>query len=172
LAVYSRSPAAYEALKSFGILKLPSRSTMQAYTSCFLHEGGSTCSEQACMYEKFKQQCSRSGKQMPMGDGVLIFDEVKVISCLLWNSRSQKIIGLAMTAEDQLSLHDIYHQFSRDGKVKQTSYILQFIWRDLTSEFDVIGPYSSSEVFSAKVVFACLFDTIELFQVSCEFEAY
>jgi len=176
LAVYSRSPAAYEALKSFGILKLPSRSTVQAYTSCFLHEGGSTwesISEQACMYEKFKQQCSRSGKQMPMGDGVLIFDEVKVISRLLWNSRSQKIIGLAMTAEDQLSLHDIYHQFSRDGKVKQTSYILQFLWRDLTSEFDIIGPYYSSfEVFSAKFVFACLFDTIELFQVSCEYEAY
>ena len=73
-----------------------------------------------------------------MGNGVLIFDEVKVILRLLWSSRSQKIVGLAMTAEDQVSLHDLYQQFSRDGKVKQTSYILQFLWRDLTSEFDIL----------------------------------
>ena len=47
LAEYIRSPAAYEALKSFGILQLPCRSTLQAYTGAFLHEPGanSTCIE-------------------------------------------------------------------------------------------------------------------------------
>ena len=96
------------------------------------------------MYEKFQQQCKDSGKQIPMGDGVLIFNEIKVISRLMWNSRSQKIAGIATSEEDQVSLHDIYQQFSRDGKVKQTSYILQFLWRDLTSEFDIIGPFYAS----------------------------
>jgi len=142
---------------------------MQAYTSCFLHEGGSSwecINKQVSMYEKFKQQHRESGKQIPIGDGVLIFDEVKVISQLIWNSRSQTIVGLAMTVEDQVSLHDIYQQFSTHGKVKQMSYILQFLWRDLTSEFDIVGPYySSSDVFSAKFILACLLDTIELFQV-------
>ena len=88
LAVYSRSPAAYDALKSFNILRLPSRSTMQAYTSCFLHEGGSSwecISKQVSMYEKFKLECREARKPIPMSDGVLIFDEVKVISRLLWN---------------------------------------------------------------------------------------
>ena len=169
LAVYSRSPAAYDALKSFNILRLPSRSTMQAYTSCFLHEGGSSwecISKQVSMYEKFKLECREARKPIPMSDGVLIFDEAKVISRLLWNSRSQTIIGLAMTAEDQSSLHDIYQQFSSDDKVKQTSYVLQFLWRDLTSEFDIIGPYyCSHNSFSAKFIHACLLDTIQLFQV-------
>ena len=32
LAVYTRSPAAYTALQGFGILKLPSKATLQAYT--------------------------------------------------------------------------------------------------------------------------------------------
>ena len=32
LAVYTRSPAAYRALQGFGILKLPSKATLQAYT--------------------------------------------------------------------------------------------------------------------------------------------
>ena len=38
-------------------------------------------------------------------DGVLIFEEIKVISRLMWNSRSQ-IIGLSMTHEEMASLAD------------------------------------------------------------------
>lgn len=37
LAIFCRSPAAYEALKSFKILQLPA---LQAYTGAFLHEPG------------------------------------------------------------------------------------------------------------------------------------
>ena len=40
--MFSRSPAAYEALKSFRLLQLPSRSTLQAYTGAFLHDAGSS----------------------------------------------------------------------------------------------------------------------------------
>ena len=40
----------------------------------------------------------------PQGDSVLIFDEVKVVSRLLWNTRNQEIIGLAMNPEDMSSL--------------------------------------------------------------------
>ena len=57
--------------------------------------------------EQFKSSCEASGKLVPKADGVLIFDEVKVISRLMWNSRSQTIVGLAMDAEDQATLHDV-----------------------------------------------------------------
>ena len=40
LAVFVRSPAAYEALKGFGLLQLPSRATLQAYTGAFLDSPG------------------------------------------------------------------------------------------------------------------------------------
>ena len=40
LAVYVRSPAAYKALKSFNLLELPSKATLQAYTGAFLDEPG------------------------------------------------------------------------------------------------------------------------------------
>ena len=40
--MFSRSPAAYEALKSFRLLQLPFRSTLQAYTGAFLHDAGSS----------------------------------------------------------------------------------------------------------------------------------
>lgn len=44
LAIFVRSPAAYKALKSFKLLQLPSRSTLQMYTSAFLDEAGNSYS--------------------------------------------------------------------------------------------------------------------------------
>jgi len=81
LAVYSRSPAAYEALKRFKILQLPSKSTLQSYTGAFLHEPGAShqCIEdQVAQYVIFKSECIKQGKREPKGDGVIIFDKVKV----------------------------------------------------------------------------------------------
>ena len=40
LAVFTRSPAAYDALKSFGLIQLPSRATLQAYTGAFRDDAG------------------------------------------------------------------------------------------------------------------------------------
>ena len=108
--MYIRSPAAYEALKSFGILQLPCRSTLQAYTGAFLHEPGANSS---CIEEQVAQfvlHCQRrvlEGKKESKSDGALIFDEVKVISRLMWNSRSQTLIGLSMTHKEMASLPDI-----------------------------------------------------------------
>ena len=48
-----------------------------------------------------------------------------------------------MTADDMTSLHDVYEELKAPKAVK-ASYIMQFLWRDLTSDFDVIRPYYSS----------------------------
>ena len=111
LAVYIRSPAAYEALKSFNILQLPCRSTLQAYTGVFLHEPGanSSCIEkQVAQFVLHCQRIKSEGKKESKKDGVLIFDEVKIISRLMWNSRSQTLIGLSMRKEEMASLGDIF----------------------------------------------------------------
>ena len=93
-------------------------------------------------------------------DGVLIFDEVKVMSRLMWNSRSQTLIGFGMRHNEMLSLADIV-QTLRSSSVEQTSYILQFLWRDLTSNFDIIGPYfTSSNTMDSKFILACILDTV------------
>ena len=44
LAVFTRSPAAYDALKSFKLLQLPSRRTLKDYIDAYL-EGGGECLE-------------------------------------------------------------------------------------------------------------------------------
>lgn len=166
LAVFARSLAAYEALKSFKILQWPARSTLQAYTGAFLHEPGanSACIEdQVAQYVRHCQQRLREGKKESM-DGVMIFDEVKVVSRLMWNSRNHKLIGLSMNSDDQASLGDIYQSLLDGNSVQQTSYILQFLWRDLTSDFDIVGPYFTySKTTESKFVLSCVYESIKLF---------
>ena len=135
---------------------------MQAYTGAFMHEPGAriVCIvDQVVHYVVFMEECHKSGKQEPKPDGVLIFDEAKVACQLMWNSRSHQLMGLAMTSDDLLSLNDIYKILRDPGANKQTSYILQFLWRDLTSCYDIDGPYfTRSNSVEGKFVIASVFE--------------
>jgi len=64
---------------------------------------------------------------------------------LLWNSRSQKFVGYAMTHEQLSTLCDVYCILQPGFRQRRTGYILQTLWRDLTFDFDVIGPHYTSE---------------------------
>ena len=117
--------------------------------------------KQAKLYEAFQNEQVAKGARKPLGEEALIFDEVKVVSRLLWNSRSQEVIGLAMSPEDMSSLHDIYLTLSSNESPQQATYMLQFLWRDLTSCFDIVGPYySSSESLKSKFIVACVYETM------------
>jgi hypothetical protein len=168
LAVNCRSPAACDALKSFKIMQLPSRATLQSYTGAFLHQPGAIqdcISEQVAQYILHCHERVKQGKAASHKVGVLIFDEVKLINRLLWNSRSQNIVGLSMNHSDLSSLADVYQMLS-DNQVKQTSYIMQFLWRDLTGDYDIVGPYfTCSQTISSRFVYCCLMETIKLFHL-------
>ena len=83
----------------------------------------------------------KKGQVLPEGDGVLIFDEVKVIARLLWNSHSQRMVGLAMTHEDMSRFHDVYQARDPDALTKSTTSIFM---ENLISSFYGVGPYYSS----------------------------
>ena len=69
-----------------------------------------------------------------------------------------------MTSEDLCSLNDIYKILHDPDTNKQTSYVLEFLWRDLTSCYDIVGPYfTSSSSVEGKFIIACVFETIKLF---------
>ena len=68
-----------------------------------------------------------------------------------------------MRHDKMSSLGDIFRTLDNDC-AKQTSHILQFLWRDLKSEFDMIGPYfTSSESVDSKFTLSCVLATIKLF---------
>lgn len=100
-----------------------------------------------------------------MSDGVLVFDEVKVACQLMWNSRNQTLTGLAMTSKEMSSLTDAYQLLQTPQTPAKTSYILQFLWRDLTNGYDIVGPYfTCAESVDCKFILACVLESIKLSQ--------
>ena len=74
---------------------------------------------------------------------------------MAWNSRDHKFIGHVMTEEEMASLCDVYQTLDPKRRTKKVKSILQTIWRDLSSKFDVLGPYFTSETgFDAKGLIA------------------
>ena len=57
-----------------------------------------------------------------------------------WNLKGGGISGFTMDHDELPVLHDVFSSAIASGCLK-TSYIVQFLWRDLTSGFDLIGPY-------------------------------
>ena len=82
LAVFARSPAAHDALKSYGTLQLPSLSVIKQFTSANYQPGGTNfqhLQEARKSYTAYIEERVQQGLQKPMHTGVVIFDEVKVV---------------------------------------------------------------------------------------------
>ena len=84
-----QSPAAYEALKSYQILKLPSVASLKHFTSANNQPTGLNLphlhdAKQA--YAAYKEERKEQGFLKPKEYGGLIFDEVKVVMKVHWNS--------------------------------------------------------------------------------------
>ena len=116
---------------------------MKQYTSVCNHDAGiirDYIEEKSKEYVDFANETLKNGYQMPTGAGVLIFDEVKVMAKVMFNAQSEKIMGLALTVDEMKGLHDIFVKLAAKDPMP-AEYILHFLWRDLTSNFDLIGPY-------------------------------
>lgn len=87
--MFTRSPAAYEALKSYQILNLPSVASRKQFKSANNQAAGLNLAhlhDARQMYAAYKVERKEQGLPEPKGSGVLIFDEVKVVMKLHWNS--------------------------------------------------------------------------------------
>lgn len=57
-----------------------------------------------------------------------------------WNLKGAGITGFSASEDELKVLHDVFSTTVQPGAQK-ASYIVQFLWRDLTSGFDLVGPY-------------------------------
>lgn len=168
LAVYSRSPAAFDALRNFKILQLPSVATLKSYTKSNKEPPGlcaQRLAQERCHYDTKVQEHIESGKPCPpLSEGVLVVDEVKVAAKLHWNSRDDSLVGHSMTSDELATLTDLYQTLDDGHKTAKTSYVLQTLWRDHSSHCDIVGPYYTSQgPLKAKFMFACVMDAMRQF---------
>lgn len=57
-----------------------------------------------------------------------------------WKLKGAGITGYSVSEDELKVLHDVYGTAVQPGSQK-ASHIVQFLWHDLTSGFDLIGPY-------------------------------
>ena len=170
MAVYTKSPCAYKSLKSFKILQLPSEHTLGDMSRSNLHEPGinesihSYMATQRDKYSEYKdEKIKRDVDPVPLNEGILIHDEVKVTAKVRWNSKNKQFCGLEMNPEDYPFLDDLYLELDPRRKPKPAQYMLQFLWRDISSDFDVIGPYfSSANSLEHGFIISCIMETMQL----------
>ena len=82
MTVFARCPAAYRALQSFELLQLLSVYSLRNATQKYNSESGISCEyleQQQNQYKMLRDEKRHLGEKVPVGEGVLIFDEVKVI---------------------------------------------------------------------------------------------
>ena len=168
LSVYSRSPAAYEALKGFGILQLPGISSLKSYSSFNLENPG-VCEEGLAVARGQYQQIideKPTAVRVPNWEGILIFDEAKVGLKIHHHTKTGNFIGLAKLSEELGSLHDVFQTLKPGHRTQKASYVLQYLWRCTVSNFDILGPYYTSvEAMKAKLILSTLFDAMYAFQL-------
>ena len=69
-----------------------------------------------------------------------------------------------MNPEEFPYLHDIYEDLDPNRAPRPAQYMLQFMWRDLTSDFDVVGPYfSAAQSLEHGFIVSCINQTMRTF---------
>ena len=74
---------------------------------------------------------------------------------------------LGMPCHKMSLLHSVmYTALSPDYRKRQTTYILQTLWRDLTSDFDIIGPHFTNDAtFPHHFLCSILMESIHQFRI-------
>ena len=142
-------------------------SILKQYKSTYTEKAGeieSRLKEESDIYRQRQEEAKEKGKLVPLGEGSLIFDEVKVTAKLQWNSRDNSLAGYAMTGDEMASITDLYQYLDKDATVPKTDYVMQTMWRDHSSNCDIIGPYyTSNGTMTAGFTLACLTDAMRKF---------
>ena len=85
----------------------------------------------------------------------------------MFNMTGNKVMGFAMFPDELPFLHDIFSSIEKEDEMK-TSYVLQFIWRDLTSSYSIIGPYfNCAKSWEHSFLYDCVMRTLKVFSLYC-----
>lgn len=122
MCIINSSPAAYHTVQFLGIL------TLHCEAGILMHQESiwkHSCErEEEYMYEKYKEKRENNGFVRPVGKGILIWNEVKVMkhvpicnvlvrvmiyTCAIKaNTEQQQLVYYRMSSDEFISLHDVY----------------------------------------------------------------
>ena len=68
------------------------------------------------LYDGRVSEALKTGSKVPVSEGAIIFDEIKVAQKLQWNSQNDSLVGYALNREEMSSLRDIYELLDNNYK--------------------------------------------------------
>ena len=126
LAIYTRSPSAYEALRGFGILQLPGVSALKTFTSFNIGNSGFSEEQMAYarqQYDKMVKEKQAAGERVPFSEGILVFDEVKVGLKVHYHVKTGKFVG-PCNQITKLRKHHTSFSFFGDAQPQISTYLV------------------------------------------------
>ena len=67
-----------------------------------------------------------------------------------------------MTSDQLSTLHDVFRELDDGFRTNNTLYVLQFVWGDLSSNYDIIGPHFTTEIsLEMKFLASCLLESMK-----------
>lgn len=116
--------------------------------------------DQTRLYEELNKDHRPSGQRC----GALIIDEVKVKGKAILSIKSRKILGLCTSINDFSDLVDSFATFDYQIPNLPGEFVVQTLWRDFTSDFDLLGPrFVFYETIKAKHLMTIIRSTIICF---------
>lgn len=90
-----------------------------------------------------EEQAKTYSDRCPNGKklGLLVCDEMKIVGKIMWNSKNHQFYGSTSDLKDLTCLDDLFTDGKSEKTVKEAEFVFQTIWRDLSANCDVIGPY-------------------------------
>ena len=87
------------------------------------------------LYSVMVAEKEHKGEQIPLSEGALIFDEVKVGAKMHYHTKTGTLLCMCVSADQLGSLHDVYQtiQIHVAHCSKQASYILQYLCMEVPS---------------------------------------
>ena len=150
-------------------MQLPSTSSLREIARTHLQEPGiqkEKIKEQSILYDKMLNEKVQKGETpLPVKEGIIVFDEVKVSGKIAWNTASGKIVGVGLPETALSSLFDLFGK--PEESPKPAEYVLQFLYRDMSSSFDFIGPYfTKAAAFTSDDIYEYFLQVLRCFEAS------
>ena len=103
----------------------------------------------------------------PLWDGSLILDETKCVNKITWKTKTHKLTGFSTSSSEITDLSDLYRHYNEQSTDDAAQQILQFLWLDRSSDFDIIGPhYFSPSGMSHIKLSSCIEEVISEFHLA------
>lgn len=156
LSLVSKSPAAYEEIRSSGVLQLPSRRTLRDYRNAIRPSPGFN-------HEVIKELSKLTSAYSPQQKNIVLsFDEMKIQENLIFDKYTGELIEYVDLGDPDLN----YGCFQKVDTV--ASHVLAFHLRGISSKLKFALAYFPTDCVKSYQIMPIFWEAVAILELSCD----